>query len=110
MPISSIDKTISQKDALIIQTNHNEFVRTAIASIAEIILVNIIVATIAGIIIASILFFVENHYYDYIQTKLIWLTVAVASVFSTVYLVVTIRGIIKLYKKTAEIEEQILEK
>lgn len=101
---TTIDKNISPKEQLVLQTNHNFFIRTVFANIAKIVIASIILA--AVVIVAYIIDITDNTNSN--SATPIFTVLAIAYIVYAIYFIATVSEIVTLYKKSTAIENEIL--
>lgn len=107
---TTIKKPVTQKEALVLQTNHNYFVRITVTNICKLVLVaiitSIIVYAVAAFLPEIITSIVKLHsYYVGIITVTV---ILVCLVLYLTYFIVTIYEILSIHKKILKIEEELL--
>ena len=104
---TSISKNISPKEQLILQTNHNFFIRTTLANVAKIVIASIILAVVVvatyAISAATITYATSSAVTTPILTILM-----ISYIVYAIYFIATVSEIITLYKKSTAIENNIL--
>ena len=104
---TNISKNISPKEQLILQTNHNFFIRTAIANVAKIVIASIILAVVVvatyAISAATITYATSSA-----VTTPILAILMISYIVYAIYFIATVSEIITLYKKSTAIENNIL--
>ena len=96
---TELEKEPSVKNRLVLQYNHNFFVRTAIANFAKIAIASIIYA----ISVTAIVNFLPISSFNYSGT-----IIFISSIAYLVYFLSTLSEIVTLYKKSTTIENRIL--
>lgn len=104
---TDISKNISPKEQLILQTNHNFFIRTTLANVAKIVIASIILAVVVvatyAISAATITYATSSAVTTPILTILM-----ISYIVYAIYFIATVSEIITLYKKSTAIENNIL--
>ena len=104
---TDISKNISPKEQLILQTNHNFFIRTTLANVAKIVIASIILAVVVvatyAISVATITYATSSAVTTPILTILM-----ISYIVYAIYFIATVSEIITLYKKSTAIENNIL--
>ena len=98
---TTFSKKLSQKDEIVIQTNHNYFIRTAIATIAKILLAGVV--TVGVVYLISLLGTATKADSGTLIFMLILTYIAYI-----VFFIVNVAGLVNLYNKSNEIESMLL--
>ena len=104
---TTITKNHTEKDKLVLMTNQNFFIRTAIANVAKIILASIILAGII-IVLSLIGTNVVVSSTDTTSPIILYAFMIISYIVYLAYFIATISEIVTLYKKSTAIENQIL--
>ena len=107
---STIKNQISEKDQLVLQTNHNFFIRTAIANVAKIIIATVILV---GVIVLLSIIMTEEAKNVTTSSDLSKLTpfyifMILSYLVYLAYFIATVSEIVTLYKKSNQVENKIL--